>query len=154
MNVTVALVVIILRLWSLMEGKQTPLRSGSFFKAMECPSGLDQIMHTCIYSLAQRVKNPPAMQKILGSIPGLGRSPGEGKGYPFQYSFLENTMDCTVHGITKSQTQLSNFHFTIYSLFVLKYLKLQQLRWRTKAAERRYPQPEVRGGSGEELICV
>ena len=34
----------------------------------------------------------------LGSIPGLGRSPGEGKGYPFQYSGLENPMDYTVHG--------------------------------------------------------
>ena len=36
----------------------------------------------------------------LGSIPGLGRSPGEGKGYPFQYSGLENSMDCIVHGVT------------------------------------------------------
>ena len=43
----------------------------------------------------------------LGSIPGLGRSPGEGKGYPLQYSGLENSMNCTV---TKSQTQLSDFH--------------------------------------------
>ena len=34
-----------------------------------------------------------------GSIPGLGRSPGEGKGYPLQYSGLENSMDCTVHGL-------------------------------------------------------
>ena len=48
----------------------------------------------------------------LGSIPGLGRSPGEGKGYPLQYSGLENSMDCLVHGVTKSQTQLSNFYFT------------------------------------------
>ena len=40
----------------------------------------------------------------LGSIPGLGRSPGEGKGYPFQYSGLENSMDCIVHKVTKSQT--------------------------------------------------
>ena len=47
----------------------------------------------------------------LGSIPGLGRSPGEGKGYPLQYSSLENSMDYTVHGVTKSQTQLSDFHF-------------------------------------------
>ena len=47
----------------------------------------------------------------LGSIPGLGRSPGEGKGYPLQYSGLENSMDCIVHGITKGQTQLSDFHF-------------------------------------------
>ena len=40
----------------------------------------------------------------LGSIPGLGRSPGEGKGYPLQYSGLENSMDCIVHGVAKSQT--------------------------------------------------
>ena len=40
----------------------------------------------------------------LGSIPGLGGSPGEGKDYPFQYSGLENSMDCIVHGVAKSQT--------------------------------------------------
>ena len=40
----------------------------------------------------------------LGSIPVLGRSPGEGKGYPLQYSGLENSLDCIVYGITKSQT--------------------------------------------------
>ena len=40
----------------------------------------------------------------LSSIPGLGRTPGEGKGYPLQYSGLENSMDCIVHGVTKSQT--------------------------------------------------
>ena len=40
----------------------------------------------------------------LGLIPGLGRSPGEGKGYPLQYS-----MDCIVHGVTNSWTRLSNF---------------------------------------------
>ena len=39
----------------------------------------------------------------LGSIPGLGRSPGEGKSYPLQYSGLENSMDCRVHGVAKSQ---------------------------------------------------
>ena len=41
-------------------------------------------------------------------IPGLGRSPGEGKGYTLQYSGLENSKDCIVHGVTKSWTQLSN----------------------------------------------
>ena len=46
----------------------------------------------------------------LSSIPGLGRSPGEGKGYPLQYSGLENFMDCIVHGVAKSWTQLSDFH--------------------------------------------
>ena len=49
----------------------------------------------------------------LGSIPGLGRSPGEGNANPLQYSCLENPMDrgawrATVLGITKSQTQLNN----------------------------------------------
>ena len=38
----------------------------------------------------------------LGSIPGLGRYSGEGKGYPFQYPVIENSMDCTVHGVAKS----------------------------------------------------
>ena len=47
----------------------------------------------------------------LGSVPGLGRSPREGKGYPLQYSGLENSKDCTVHGVTKSQTRPSDFHF-------------------------------------------
>ena len=51
----------------------------------------------------------------VGLIPGLGRSPGEGKGYPLQYSGLENSMDrgacqATVQGLTKSQKRLSNFH--------------------------------------------
>ena len=38
----------------------------------------------------------------LGSIPGLGRPSGEGKGYPLQYSGLENSMDCIVHGVARS----------------------------------------------------
>ena len=54
----------------------------------------------------------------LSSIPGLGRSPGEGNGNPLQYSCLENPMDggawwATVHGVAKSWTQLSNFTLTI-----------------------------------------
>ena len=47
----------------------------------------------------------------LGSNPGLGRSPGEGKGPAFQYSDLENSMDCIVHWVAKSWTRLSDFHF-------------------------------------------
>ena len=49
----------------------------------------------------------------LDSIPGLGRSPGEGNRYPLQYSGLENCMDYTVHGIAKSWTQLSDFHYIL-----------------------------------------
>ena len=58
----------------------------------------------------------------LGSIPGSGRSPGEENGNPLQYSCLENPMDggawwATVHGIAKSQTRLSDFTFTLGSIF-------------------------------------
>ena len=60
------------------------------------------------------VKNPPANvgdKKDTGSIPGLGRFPGEGDGNPLWHSCLENPMDrgawwATFHGVTKSQTQL------------------------------------------------
>ena len=45
------------------------------------------------------------------SIPGLRRSTGEGLGYPFQYSGLENSRDCRVHGVAKNQTWQSDFHF-------------------------------------------
>ena len=47
----------------------------------------------------------------LNSVPGLGRSPQEGKGYPFQYSGPANSMDCIVPGVAKSQTRLSDFEF-------------------------------------------
>ena len=48
----------------------------------------------------------------LGPVPGLGRSPGEGKSYPLQCSGLENSVDYIVHGVAKSRTRLSDFHFT------------------------------------------
>ena len=57
----------------------------------------------------------------LGSIPGLGRSPGGRKGYPFQYCGLENSMDYIVHGVTKIWTQLSDFH-----LFLIHSFKREQ----------------------------
>ena len=60
--------------------------------------------------VAQLVKNPPAMRETWVH-PGLGRSPGEGKCYPLQYSGLENYMDWRVHGVAKSRTGLSDFHF-------------------------------------------
>ena len=54
----------------------------------------------------------------LGLIPGLGRSTGEGKGYPLQYSDLENSIDCIVHGVAKSQTRLSDFHLRVVIAFL------------------------------------
>ena len=58
----------------------------------------------------------------LGSIPGLGSSPGERNGYPLQYSGLENSMDCVVHDITKSQKRLSDFHFHFFWGFLVAQL--------------------------------
>ena len=57
------------------------------------------------------VKRLPAMRETSIGIPGLARSPGEGKGSPLQHSGLEKSMDCIVPGVTKSRTRLSNFHF-------------------------------------------
>ena len=48
----------------------------------------------------------------LGSIPGLGRFPGERNGYLLQHSVLNNSMDCIVHGVARSQTRLNDLHFT------------------------------------------
>ena len=82
----------------------------------------------CPHLIAQLVKNPPAMWETLvqvlgqeegdlGLIPGLGRTPGEGRGSPLQYSGLENSIDCIAHGVTESRTGLSDslslhFHFS------------------------------------------
>ena len=58
----------------------------------------------------------------LGSILGMGWSPGEGKGYPLQYSGLDNSMDCIGYGVTKSETRLSDFHFHFLSVIGLGFL--------------------------------
>ena len=67
--------------------------------------------------VAQMVKHLPAILGDPGSIPGSGRSSGEGNGNPLQYSCLENSMDggawwATVHGVAKSWTRLRDFTFT------------------------------------------
>ena len=56
-------------------------------------------------------KEPTCNAGDLASIPGLGRSPGEGNSYSLQYSGPENTMDCIVLGVTNSQALPSSFHF-------------------------------------------
>ena len=67
--------------------------------------------------------------------PGLGRSPGEGKGYPLQYSGPENSMNCIVHGVTNSWTRLSDFDFHFLYLWaspvaqMVKNLPAMQKTW-------------------------
>ena len=75
------------------------------------------------------IKNLFANAGDLGSIPGLGRSPGEGKGYPLQFSGLENYMDCIVQGVAKSRTQLRDFHFHLQSQ---QELCMEQKAWMGK----------------------
>ena len=58
---------------------------------------------------------------VLGSIPGLGRSAGEKNSYPLQYSGLENSMDYTVHGITKSWTRLSDLSLSLFLSSILAW---------------------------------
>ena len=78
-------------------------------------------------------------------IPGLGRSPGEGKGYPLQYSGLENSMDCTVHGAAKRWTWLSSFFSTdVIQHRVLVFLCLAHLTqhntiWFMLSQKARFP---------------
>ena len=67
-----------------------------FYIAVDFPGGLDGRESACNAG-------------DLGAIPGLGRSPGEGKGYPLQYSGLESSMDYTVRGVAKSETRLNDF---------------------------------------------
>ena len=91
------------------------------------------------------VKSLPAMQVDLGSIPGSGRSPGEGSGYPLQYSFLENSMDmecmcgqqslvgyspwgCKELNTTKTSTLLSEQTFPLFVL-LLHYFSFISLFW-------------------------
>ena len=62
-----------------------------------------------------------------GLIPGVVRSPREGNSYPLQYSGLENSMDCTVHGVAKSRTRLSDFHFHFIWLLPVLVAALRSL---------------------------
>ena len=76
-------------------------RNIAFFWLLDFPYGLANKEYTCNAG-------------DLGSIPGLGRSPGEGEGYPVQFSGLENSMGCKAHMVAKSQTRLSDLHFHFY----------------------------------------
>ena len=79
----------------------------TFLLALICEPLMQQAGFPCGLAGKESTRNAGD----LGLVPGLGRSPGEGKGYPLQYSDVENSMDCIVHGVTKSRTRLSGFHF-------------------------------------------
>ena len=81
-----------------------PSSSTFFFKCISvCPLG---------FRCGSAGKESTCNAGDLGSIPGLGRSPGEGKGYPLQYSGLENSMDCRKESDTTKRLSLSSISFT------------------------------------------
>ena len=69
-------------------------------------------LYACCFRGGSAGKEPTCNAGDLGLISGLGKSPGEGNRSPLQYSGLENSMDCIVHGVAKSQTRLT---FTSHS---------------------------------------
>ena len=75
---------------------------------------IDYYFCNCSFPCGSAGKESACNAGDLGSISGLGRSPGEGKGCSLQFSGLENSMDCTVHGVANSWTELSYFHFHFY----------------------------------------
>ena len=80
----------------------------------------------------------------LGSIPGLERSPGEGKGYPLQYSGLENSVDCVVHRGAKSRTWLSDFHFTVITKALLEPKGRElEMEWPFRDISKRWGLPSL-----------
>ena len=84
---------------------QTQLRD--FHLLLYLPRVLGGLNGRCIYMLGfpggSTGKESVCNAGDLGLIPELGRSPGDGKGYPLQYSGLENSMDCIICGVAKSQ---------------------------------------------------
>ena len=92
--------------------QETPVR----FLGWEDPLEMVQATHSSILGLpfGSVGEESTCSAGDLGSSPEFGRSPGEGKGYPLHYSGLENSMDCIVTGVAKSQTQLSDLHFIFW----------------------------------------
>ena len=81
--------------------------AGRFFSSLSTSISVD-------FPGSSEVKASAYNAGDLGLVPGSGRFPGEGKGYPLQYSGLENSMDCIIHGVIKSWTWISDFHFHKY----------------------------------------
>ena len=85
-----------------------------FYSVLRSPLSLPGFQQTSTsssgFSCGSAGKESASSVGDLGLIPGLGRSPEEGKGHPLQYSGQEDSRDCVVHGVTKSQTGLSDFH--------------------------------------------
>ena len=98
---------------------EKPMGGGAWWATVHGVTKSQTQLSTFTFSMLESgMCESPCNSGDPGLIPRLGRSPGEGNDYPLQYSCLENTMDrgawwATVHGVTKSRTQLSDFTLTI-----------------------------------------
>ena len=81
------------------------------------------------FSCGSTGKESACNARDLGSIPGLGRSPGEGKGCPLQYSGLENSMAYIDLGVAKSRIRLSDFHFQYPSYSICRFNQLKMVQY-------------------------
>ena len=98
-------------------------------------------------------KEPVCNAGDLGSICGLGRSPGEGKGYPLQCSGLENPMDCIVHGVAKNRTRQSDVHFVQFAVAsVIYYSPLLEQRQTTENMAKLYSL--LTRQRGKPFLCI
>ena len=96
-----------------------------WFLSLENPLEKDRLLTTVFlgFPCDSAGKESACNVGDLGLIPGLGRSPGEGNGYPLQYSHLENSMGSILHGVAKSWTWLSDFHkHYIQKHYLLSYI--------------------------------
>ena len=73
------------------------------------------LQYSWISLVVQQVKKPPAKQETWVQSLGWENTLEKGKAYPHQYSGLENSMNCIVHGVTKSRTRLNDFHFQLHN---------------------------------------
>ena len=89
----------------------------------------------------------------LSSIPGLGRSPGEGNGYPLQYSGLENSMDCIVHGVAKTQTRLSAFYLKVLAESTATHIPLTK-DWFSSIGDGHPLRPSAQLREGHTWSCA
>ena len=97
----------------------------TYCKTLNCEVFLFFVKSSSGFPCGSAGKESACSAGDLGSIPGLERSPGEGKDYPLQYSDLENSMDYMIYGVTKSRTWLSDFHFPFFFfLFLGKIVSL------------------------------
>ena len=114
-------------------GKESACNAGDAASFLDREDLLEQGNNSSVRGLpcGSAGKESPCNVGDLGLIPGLGRSPGEGKGYPLQYCDQENSLECLVHGVAKSQTPtFTSLHFMLILYFIKWFLSGGKNIWK------------------------